>query len=132
MGNKPSLYAVRVASFPAAPKRTAVLGKQLPKFIEKNLNSRYVRREVKWGSVASFLDLAPAQFGPIGYYAIPEDVFDMTKGIESITDFTHVFYHSNLEDVLKLNERQERAYVILMCCFISINQVQLIMRICTK
>lgn len=117
MGNKSSLTAVRVASFPASPKRTTVLGKQLPKFIEKNLNSRYVRREVDWGSVASYLDLAPKQFGPIGYYAIPEDVFDMLKGIDSITDFTHVFYHSNLEDLFRTNERQERAYVILMCCF---------------
>lgn len=117
MGNKSSLTAVRVASFPASPKRTTVLGRELPKFIDRNLQSRFIRREVKWGSVASFLDLAPAQYGPIGYYAIPEDVFEISKGIDSITDFTHVFYHSNLEDLLKLNEQQERAYVILMCCF---------------
>jgi len=117
MGNKSSLTAVRVASFPTSPKRTTVLGRELPKFIEKNLNSRYMQHKIKWGSVASFLDLASRQFGPIGYYAIPEDAFDMSKGIDSITDFTHVFYHSNLEDLLRTNERQERAYVILMCCF---------------
>ena len=115
MGNKPSLTAVRVASFPASPKRTTVLGRELPKFIEKNLNTIGFRREVKWDSVTSYLNLMSPPFLPIGYYAIPEDVFEISKGIDSFTDFTHVFYYSNLEDLLKLNEKQDRAYVILMC-----------------